>query len=166
MKRKSFEPDGPGRHRTAKQKAQILRAHRRSGLSLLAFARRHQLCYASLLRWRSGQSAAATEAGTPLDSQADPRFVPVTIQGDGLAGRTLLKNPPAIPAPRAHDKFWPVRDLGQNGAAEGGLRLIFRLKKIVYVQSRPGQSLAVPRAHRYLLPAHSEMQREPQWTTR
>ena len=92
MKRKSFEPDGRGRHRTAKEKAQILRAHRRSGLSLLAFARCHELCYASLLRWRSGQSAAP-EVVAPLDGQADPRFVRVKIEGDGFGGDYMVSWP-------------------------------------------------------------------------
>lgn len=92
MKRKSLEPDGRGRHRTAKEKARILRAHRRSGLSLLAFARRHELCYTSLLRWRSGQSAAP-EVGAPLDSQADPRFIRVKMEGDGTDGDYVVSWP-------------------------------------------------------------------------
>jgi hypothetical protein len=92
VKRKSFERDGRGRHRTAQEKAQILREHRRSGLSLLAFARRHQLCYASLLRWRSGQSAAS-EVVASLDGQADPRFVRVKIEGDGLGGDYVVSWP-------------------------------------------------------------------------
>ena len=82
MKRNSFEPDGPGRHRTPKEKARILQEQRRSGLSLLAFARQHGLCYASLLRWRARPSAQRTDA----DSQGDPRFVRVKIEGDGLGG--------------------------------------------------------------------------------
>jgi hypothetical protein len=92
VKRKSFEPDGRGRHRTAKEKAQILREQRRSGLSLLAFARQHGLCYASLLRWRAGQSAVS-EVVAPLDAQAGPRFVPVKIEDDGLGGDYVVSWP-------------------------------------------------------------------------
>jgi hypothetical protein len=92
VKRKTFERDGRGRHLTAKEKAQILREHRRSGLSLLAFARRHELCYASLLRWRSRQPTA-TEVVAPLDGQADPRFVRVKMEGDGVGGDYVVSWP-------------------------------------------------------------------------
>ena len=89
MKRNSFEPDGHGRHRTPKEKARILRKHGRSGLSLLAFARQHGLCYASLLRWR----ARSSPRPTPADTQADPRFVRVRIEGDGLGGDYIVSWP-------------------------------------------------------------------------
>ena len=89
MKRKSFDPDGRGRHRTSKEKARILREHRRSGLSLLAFARQHDLCYASLLRWRARPSSRPTRA----DAQADPRFVRVKIEGGGLGGGYIVSWP-------------------------------------------------------------------------
>ena len=95
MKRKSFEPDEHGRHRTPKEKARILREHRRSGLSLLAFARQHSLCYASLLRWRARPPTRPTPAGVVarLDAQAGPQFVPVTIEGDGLGGDYVVSWP-------------------------------------------------------------------------
>lgn len=92
MKRNSIAPAGQDRHRTPREKARILREHERSGLSLLAFAREHGLCYASLLRWRSGQSAAP-EVVVPPDGQAEPRFVRVKIEGDGLGGDYIVSWP-------------------------------------------------------------------------
>lgn len=99
MKRNSFDPAGRGRHRTPTEKARILREHRRSGLSLLAFARQHELCYASLLRWRS--RPATPSSVVALAPQADPRFVRVKIEGEGLddyvlswPGGRCLKIPP------------------------------------------------------------------------
>jgi hypothetical protein len=89
VKQNSFKPDGHGRHRTPKEKARILREHGRSGLSLLAFARQHGLCYASLLRWRAWPSTRPIAA----DAQADPRFVRVKIEGDGLGGDYIVSWP-------------------------------------------------------------------------
>ena len=80
----------------------ILRRHRGSGLSLLAFARQHGLCYASLLRWRRRFDAGARPetviAAEPPDRPHAPAFVPVELEA-GLppagfvlkwaAGRTL-----------------------------------------------------------------------------
>jgi hypothetical protein len=95
VKRNSFEPDGHRRHRTPKEKARILREHRRSGLSLLAFARQQGLCYASLLRWRARPPTRPTPAGVVarFDAQADPRFVRVKIEGDGLSGDYVVSWP-------------------------------------------------------------------------
>lgn len=89
MKRQSSQSRTTQRHRTPKEKAEILREHRRSGLSLLAFARKHGLCYASLLRWRSRQRNGAS-AVAPPESEADPRFVPVQIEGEVLGGEYVL----------------------------------------------------------------------------
>lgn len=89
MKRNSFEPAGPGRHRTPKEKARILREQERSGLSLLAFARQHRLCYASLLRWRARRSTRPTLG----DRHGDPRFVRVKIEGNELGGDYLVSWP-------------------------------------------------------------------------
>ena len=77
------------RHRTDKEIAGILRDHRRSGLSLLAFARKEGLCYASLLRWRSRprQRAKVLVSG---DLGVDPRFVPVKMEGEVLGGEYVL----------------------------------------------------------------------------
>lgn len=77
------------RHRTDKEIAGILRDHRRSGLSLLAFARKEGLCYASLLRWRSRRRKGANVL-VSCDLGADPRFVPVKIEGEGLSGEYVL----------------------------------------------------------------------------
>ena len=77
------------RHRTDKEIAGILRDHRRSGISLLAFARKEGLCYASLLRWRSRprQGANVLESADP---GVDPRFVPVKIEGERLGEDYVL----------------------------------------------------------------------------
>ncbi len=74
---------------TPKEKAEILREHRRSGLSLLAFAGKHGLCYTSLLRWRCRQGNGA-HVLVPPDTEADPRFVPVKIEGEVLGGDYVL----------------------------------------------------------------------------
>jgi transposase-like protein len=77
------------RHRTPKEKAEILREHQRSGLSLLAFAGKHGLCYASLVRWRCRRRDGA-EVVAPPDTEADPRFVAVKIEGEVLGGDYVL----------------------------------------------------------------------------
>ena len=77
------------RHRTPKERAEILREHQRSGLSLLAFARKHGLCYTSLLGWRHRQRNQASP-GVPADNEADPRFVPVKLEGEVLGGDYVL----------------------------------------------------------------------------
>jgi transposase-like protein len=79
-------------HRTAEEKAEILRAHQRSGLSLLGFSGKHGLCYASLLRWRS-QGLNETNAVASPETEADPRFVPVKIEGEVLGGDYVLSWP-------------------------------------------------------------------------
>jgi transposase-like protein len=89
VKRQSSQSGTTQRHRTSKEKAEILRAHRGSGLSLLAFAEKHGLCYGSLLRWRSRQRNGAS-AEAPPDTAADPRFVPVQIAGEVLEGDYVL----------------------------------------------------------------------------
>ena len=89
MKRRSSQIRLTRRHRTPEEKAEILRAHERGGLSLLAFARKHDLCYASLLRWRSRQGKGISVLAPP-DSEADPRFVPVKIEGEVLGGDYVL----------------------------------------------------------------------------
>jgi hypothetical protein len=89
VKRQSLPSRAPRRHLTAKEKAEVLREHRHSGLSLLAFARTHGLCYSSLLRWRSRQGPGALVVATP-DTEADPRFVPVKVEGEVLGGDYVL----------------------------------------------------------------------------
>ena len=89
VKRQSYPFRTNRRHRTPKEKAEILREHRRSGLSLLAFARKHGLCYASLLRWRCRQGNGVNVL-VPPDTEADPRFVAVKIEGEVLGGDYVL----------------------------------------------------------------------------
>ena len=101
MKRPSSQIEASQRHRTPKEKAEVLKEYERSGLSLLAFARERGLCYSSLVRWRSRQSKRARVL-VPPDTQADPRFVPVEIEREVLvadyvlswAGGRSLKIPP------------------------------------------------------------------------
>lgn len=89
MKRQSSQTCPTRRHLTPKEKAAILREHQRSGLSLRAFAEKHGLCYSSLLRWKCRHGNGANVAGPP-DTQADPRFVPVKIEGEVLGGDYVL----------------------------------------------------------------------------
>ena len=89
VKRQSSQFRTTRRHLTHKEIAGILRDHRRSGLSLLAFAGKHGLCYASLLRWRCRQRNDAS-AVVPPDTEANPRFVPVKIEGEVLGGDYVL----------------------------------------------------------------------------
>ena len=92
MKRRSSQSRPTRRQRTPEEKAEILRSHQRSGLSLLAFARKHDLCYASLLRWRFRQGKGIS-VPVPPDSEADLRFVPVKIEGEVLGGDYVLNWP-------------------------------------------------------------------------
>ena len=80
------------RHRTHNEIAGILRDHRRSRLSLLAFARKEGLCYGSLLRWRSRQRKGANVL-VPSNLGVDPRFVPVKIESEGLSEDYVLSWP-------------------------------------------------------------------------
>jgi hypothetical protein len=89
VKRQSAQFRTTQRHRTLKEKAEILKEHRRSGLSLLAFAEKHGLCYSSLLRWRCRPGKGA-DVLVPPDTEADPRFVPVKIEGEVLGGDYVL----------------------------------------------------------------------------
>jgi hypothetical protein len=105
VKRNSSELPRPRRHRTPQEIAALLSAHRRSGLSLLAFARQRQLCYTSLLRWRSRQRTGANVL-VPPESGGGPRFVPVQIQSEtwtgdyvvGWPGGRSLRIPPRFEA--------------------------------------------------------------------
>lgn len=92
MKRRPSQIRPIRRHRTAEEKAQILGAHQRSGLSLQAFAGKHGLCYASLLRWRYRQRQGGSVLAPP-DTEADPRFVPVKLEGELLGGDYVLSWP-------------------------------------------------------------------------
>ena len=92
MKRKSPPSRASRQHRTAEERADILQEHQRSGLSLLAFAQTRGLCYASLLRWRCRQRDEASPGVRP-DTDEDPRFVAVKIEGEGLGGDYVLSWP-------------------------------------------------------------------------
>ena len=92
MKRPSSIIRPARRHRTDQEVAGILKDHRRSGLSLLAFARKQGLCYASLLRWRS-RPPKRTKAPVACELEADPGFVPVKIQSEGVSGDYVLSWP-------------------------------------------------------------------------
>ena len=89
MTRQSYQFRTTRRHLTPKEKAEIFKEHRRSGLSLLAFAGKHGLCYSSLLRWR-GRPGNGAPVLVPPDAQAGPRFVPVKIEGEVLGGDYVL----------------------------------------------------------------------------
>ena len=92
MKRRSYQSHTSRRHLTPKEKAEILSEHRRSGLSLLAFARKEGLCYASLLRWRCRQGNG-TDLVAPPQPEGDPRFVPVSIEAEVVSGDYVLSWP-------------------------------------------------------------------------
>ena len=77
------------RHRTDQEIAGIFEDHRSSGLSLLAFARKEGLCYTSLLRWRSRPPKGASVL-EPSDLGADPGFIPVKLQSEGMGGDYVL----------------------------------------------------------------------------
>jgi len=81
VKRQSSQSHPRQRHRSPKEKADILREQQRSGLSLLAFAGKHGLCYSSLLRWRGRQGNGANVLA-PSETEADPRFVRVKMEGE------------------------------------------------------------------------------------
>lgn len=89
MKRQSSKLDAPQRHRTAEEKAEILKEYEGSGLSLLAFAGKYGLCYTSLLRWRARPPKGASVL-VPPDTEGDPRFVPVQIESEGMMGGYVL----------------------------------------------------------------------------
>ena len=89
MKRQPSQSGAARRRRSFEEKADILRQHRRSGLSLLAFARKRELCYASLLRWRSQQLPVAKVLVRP-ETGSDPGFVPVRIESEVLSGDYVL----------------------------------------------------------------------------
>ena len=90
MKNHLLRLGSPGRRRSPKQIARILRQHRRSGLSLLAFARQRQLCYATLLRWRKRQPKDRHPAS---ESAVDPGFIPIQIEAGSLHPDYVLSWP-------------------------------------------------------------------------
>jgi hypothetical protein len=90
--------------RSAREKTTLLNQHRRSGLSLLAFAHKHRLCYSTLIRWRQrlGQPAPSQRASQVAPS---PKFIPIHLEPEpapgaayvlGLSGGRSLKIPPGF----------------------------------------------------------------------
>lgn len=92
---------GSGRRRTADEIRSILDWQERSGLSLLAFARKHQLCYATLRRWRAthqvlGPVPELTQALPDTSHPQDrlrPQFVPVELESAPRPGDFILECP-------------------------------------------------------------------------
>ena len=104
MKRQTSRSRTIRRHRTPKEKAEIWREHGRSGLSLLAFAHKHQLCYSTLIRWRKRIDQHAQSRGAPKVT-ASPKFIPIHLEPEpapgvpyvlGLSGGRSLKIPPGF----------------------------------------------------------------------
>ena len=85
-----MRPNGSKRHRTVSEIRAILSDHKLSGLSLVVFARYHQLCYASLLRWRSRYPSEGGQTGSHSERADEPvlkpRFVPVRMDSDPANG--------------------------------------------------------------------------------
>ncbi len=90
MKTNSIALDAPGRRRTAEEIRSILGWYRQSGLSLLAFARQHELCYATLRRWRADHEAAPANPCRVGDANSTPRLVPVELAGGVNPGDFIL----------------------------------------------------------------------------
>ena len=91
----SFEGVGRGRRSDNEIRA-ILEAHARSGLSLLAFSRDQDLCYASLRRWRiqhGSPSMASDDSGPLCRRGSTPRFVPVQVEPSSTKGEFGLSWP-------------------------------------------------------------------------
>lgn len=90
MKANSFALRAPERRRTPDEIRAILGLYQQSGLSLLAFARKHELCYATLRRWRADHEAAPGNPRPPGDADSTPRFVPVELEGGVNQGDFIL----------------------------------------------------------------------------
>lgn len=87
---KSHRPNqGPvGRHRAPHEIATLLQEHRASGLSLLAFARKQQLCYGTLLRWRRRPPKPARPPSAAC--AAGPGFIPIQLEPGSLSADYVL----------------------------------------------------------------------------
>lgn len=81
---------GTGRRRTADEIRSILQWHARSGMSLLAFARKQGLCYATLRRWRTLHEAGAPDPETRPEAE-HPRFVAVELEPATRPGEFVLE---------------------------------------------------------------------------
>lgn len=70
---------GTGRRKTVDEIRSILQGHRQSSLSLLAFARKHGFCYATLRRWRAIHERTVPGPESPPEG-LPPRFVAVELE--------------------------------------------------------------------------------------
>ena len=77
---------GIRRHRTPEEISEILRKHRHSGLSLLAFADKYRLCYSTLVGWKRREPKEARSGGSP-------GFVPIQIEPGSLNSDYVLSWP-------------------------------------------------------------------------
>ena len=75
---KTTKPLSRARRSAAAQRAQLLTAFDRSGLSAAAFARRHQLRYTTFCNWRQRRDRAAVA----------PSFVQVELPAEPVAAAT------------------------------------------------------------------------------
>ncbi len=90
--------------RSAREKATLLNQYRRSGLSLLAFAHQHHLCYSTLMRWRKRLGQGAQSQTAPQVPRS-PKFVAIHLEPEpapgaayvlSLSGGRSLKIPPGF----------------------------------------------------------------------
>jgi hypothetical protein len=86
--RRSIGPELTNRHWNAATARRILAAWRRSGQSLVAFARERGIGAQRLYWWRKRLDPKAQEAGTPATSLA---FIPAAVAGTGPAARIALR---------------------------------------------------------------------------
>ena len=104
MKRTSTQNRPVLGRRSAREKTTLLNRYRRSGLSLLAFAQKHHLCYSTLMRWRKrlGQHAQSRRAPKVV---ASPKFIAIHLEPEpapgvpyvlGLSGGRSLKIAPGF----------------------------------------------------------------------
>lgn len=91
MKNHRFDGAPVRRRRSAKEIATILREQRHSGLSLMAFAGKHQLCYSTLLRWR--RQAPKSPGPASRERTISPGFIPVRIEAGSLSADYVLSWP-------------------------------------------------------------------------
>ena len=85
---RTAQPPGGRLHRSQLEIDAILRRHQRSGQSLLAFAREHDLCYATLRRWR--RRAADQDHAQPSAPPATPAFIPIELEPATVGAEFVL----------------------------------------------------------------------------
>jgi hypothetical protein len=86
---RSSRPAAGRPHRSQHEIEAILRRHRLSGLSLLAFARENDLNYATLLRWRR-RAVDQSDVQTPAPDST-PTFIPIELE-PAAAGADFVLN--------------------------------------------------------------------------